>query len=201
MAYPERHGLQLQGTEMVDIGSWKVKASHTISIRLSPLHIHVDRLGRSNKILSRAAALPSRVRPVGFVLRLTSRGASTLSPCQAAFDIISCRRRRTTVSESGYSWQKVARGSSRLITSRAIVGTTWGMNLRGLAKGTATEIRRVVNFQLSGVPIFWVHYSQKSPTQRGKEHKGTSRSGTNGVSRFSPFSFFVFFLCVLCAFA
>jgi hypothetical protein len=37
--YLERHGLQLQGTEVVDIGSWKGKASHTISIRLSPLHI------------------------------------------------------------------------------------------------------------------------------------------------------------------
>jgi hypothetical protein len=41
MAYLEGHGLRLQGTEMVDIGSWKGKASHPISIRLSPLHIHV----------------------------------------------------------------------------------------------------------------------------------------------------------------
>jgi hypothetical protein len=41
MAYLERHGLRLQGTEMVDIGSWKGKVSHPISIRLSPLHIHV----------------------------------------------------------------------------------------------------------------------------------------------------------------
>ena len=41
MAYLDRHGLQLQGTEIVDIGSWKGKASHAISIRLSPLHIRV----------------------------------------------------------------------------------------------------------------------------------------------------------------
>jgi len=37
----ERHGLQLQGTEVVDIGSWKGQASHAISIRLSPLQIKV----------------------------------------------------------------------------------------------------------------------------------------------------------------
>lgn len=41
MTYLGRHGLQLQGTEVVDIGSWKKQASHPISIRLSPLHIHV----------------------------------------------------------------------------------------------------------------------------------------------------------------
>jgi hypothetical protein len=41
MAYLERHGLRLQGTEVVDIGSWQGQASHTISIRLSPLHIKV----------------------------------------------------------------------------------------------------------------------------------------------------------------
>jgi hypothetical protein len=41
MTYLERHGLQLQGTEIIDIGSWKGKASHPISIRLSPLQIHV----------------------------------------------------------------------------------------------------------------------------------------------------------------
>lgn len=41
MSFLERRGLQLQGTEVVDIGSWKGKASHPISIRLSPLHIHV----------------------------------------------------------------------------------------------------------------------------------------------------------------
>src|SRR5437016_8454748 len=39
MTYLERHGLQLAGTEVVDIGSWKGVASHAISIRLSPLHI------------------------------------------------------------------------------------------------------------------------------------------------------------------
>ncbi len=41
MAYLERHGLQLRGSEVVDIGSWKGQASHAVSIRLSPLHIHV----------------------------------------------------------------------------------------------------------------------------------------------------------------
>jgi hypothetical protein len=41
MAYLERHGLRLEGTEVVDIGSWQGRASHTISIRLSPLHIKV----------------------------------------------------------------------------------------------------------------------------------------------------------------
>jgi hypothetical protein len=40
-AYLERHGLQLLGTEVVDIGSWKGKASHAISVRLSPLHVKV----------------------------------------------------------------------------------------------------------------------------------------------------------------
>ncbi len=41
MTYLERHGLRLQGTEVVDIGSWQGQASHAISIRLSPLHIKV----------------------------------------------------------------------------------------------------------------------------------------------------------------
>jgi hypothetical protein len=41
MNYLERHGRRLQGTEVVDIGSWKGQASHAISVRLSPLHIHV----------------------------------------------------------------------------------------------------------------------------------------------------------------
>ncbi len=39
MAYLERHGLRLQGHEVVDIGSWKGQSSHAISVRLSPLHI------------------------------------------------------------------------------------------------------------------------------------------------------------------
>jgi hypothetical protein len=39
MSYLERHGLRLQGNEVVDIGTWKGRASHTISVRLSPLHI------------------------------------------------------------------------------------------------------------------------------------------------------------------
>jgi hypothetical protein len=41
MAYLDRHGIRLLGTEVVDIGSWKGQASHALSIRLSPLHIHV----------------------------------------------------------------------------------------------------------------------------------------------------------------
>lgn len=41
MAYLERHGLTLQGTERVDIGSWQGAASHPISVRLSPLQIMV----------------------------------------------------------------------------------------------------------------------------------------------------------------
>ncbi|MEW6733279.1 MAG: hypothetical protein AB1489_18265 [Acidobacteriota bacterium] len=41
MEYLKRNGLKLQGTERVDIGSWNGQASHTISIRLSPLHIKV----------------------------------------------------------------------------------------------------------------------------------------------------------------
>jgi hypothetical protein len=41
MTYLERHGLRLRGTEMVDIGTWKGRASHPIGIRLSPLHIKV----------------------------------------------------------------------------------------------------------------------------------------------------------------
>jgi hypothetical protein len=41
IAYLERHGLQLQGAAIMDIGSWKGQASHAISIRLSPLHIKV----------------------------------------------------------------------------------------------------------------------------------------------------------------
>jgi hypothetical protein len=39
MTYLERHHLTLQGNEVVDIGTWKGKRSHAISIRLSPLTI------------------------------------------------------------------------------------------------------------------------------------------------------------------
>src|ERR1700722_2097312 len=39
LSYLERHGLQLQGQEVVDIGSWQGEASHPLSIRLSPLQI------------------------------------------------------------------------------------------------------------------------------------------------------------------
>lgn len=41
MKYLEENNLELQGNEMVDIGSWKGQASHPISARLSPLHIKV----------------------------------------------------------------------------------------------------------------------------------------------------------------
>lgn len=37
----DRRGLKLQGREAVDIGSWEGRASHAISIRLSPLTIAV----------------------------------------------------------------------------------------------------------------------------------------------------------------
>jgi hypothetical protein len=39
--YLRKNNLQLQGKEIVDIGSWNGEASHPISIRLSPLHIKV----------------------------------------------------------------------------------------------------------------------------------------------------------------
>jgi hypothetical protein len=39
--YLKSRGLELKGTELVDIGSWKNQYSHKISIRLSPLHIKV----------------------------------------------------------------------------------------------------------------------------------------------------------------
>ncbi|MBX3161654.1 MAG: hypothetical protein KF773_37180 [Deltaproteobacteria bacterium] len=35
----KRHDLALRGTDVVDIGSWEGRASHAISIRLSPLTI------------------------------------------------------------------------------------------------------------------------------------------------------------------
>ena len=41
VSYLERHGLTLRGEEVVDIGSWEGRASHPISIRLSPLTIRV----------------------------------------------------------------------------------------------------------------------------------------------------------------
>lgn len=39
MSYLQNNNLQLQGNEVVDIGSWEGQASHAISIRLSPLHL------------------------------------------------------------------------------------------------------------------------------------------------------------------
>jgi hypothetical protein len=36
-----RHGLTLQGREVLDIGSWEGRASHAISVRLSPLSVRV----------------------------------------------------------------------------------------------------------------------------------------------------------------
>lgn len=41
MDFLRRHELELLGNEVVDVGSWQGKASHPISIRLSPLHIKV----------------------------------------------------------------------------------------------------------------------------------------------------------------
>jgi len=37
--YLREHNLQLQGTEVVDIGTWQGEYSHALSVRLSPLHI------------------------------------------------------------------------------------------------------------------------------------------------------------------
>jgi hypothetical protein len=39
--YLERHNLKLQGAEVVDVGSWQGRASHPISVRLSPLHVRL----------------------------------------------------------------------------------------------------------------------------------------------------------------
>ena len=39
MTYLERRGLSLRGENLVDIGSWEGRATHPISIRLSPLTI------------------------------------------------------------------------------------------------------------------------------------------------------------------
>jgi hypothetical protein len=39
LKYLERNGLQLQGLEVVDIGTWQGERSHPISVRLSPLQV------------------------------------------------------------------------------------------------------------------------------------------------------------------
>lgn len=39
LAYLQKHGLSLSGSELVEIGSWQGQHSHALSIRLSPLHI------------------------------------------------------------------------------------------------------------------------------------------------------------------
>jgi hypothetical protein len=39
LACLQRRGLELQGTEVVDVGTWNGRASHAISVRLSPLHV------------------------------------------------------------------------------------------------------------------------------------------------------------------
>jgi hypothetical protein len=39
LKYLQRYGLQLQGPEVVDIGTWRGERSHAISVRLSPLQI------------------------------------------------------------------------------------------------------------------------------------------------------------------
>ncbi len=51
MAYLERHNRVLQGTEVVDIGSWQGSGSHPISVRLSPLQITV--VGKDNMTLEK----------------------------------------------------------------------------------------------------------------------------------------------------
>ncbi len=37
--YLRRHGRELKGQEVVDIGSWQGQSSHAISVRLSPLQV------------------------------------------------------------------------------------------------------------------------------------------------------------------
>ncbi len=39
LEYLRRHGLALQGREVLDIGTWQGNASHPLSVRLSPLTI------------------------------------------------------------------------------------------------------------------------------------------------------------------
>lgn len=41
LEYLRRNHLSLQGREVVDIGSWEGRASHALSIRLSPLSVRV----------------------------------------------------------------------------------------------------------------------------------------------------------------
>src|SRR5438105_7125965 len=39
LKYLDRHGLQLRGSEVVDVGTWQGERSHAISVRLSPLQV------------------------------------------------------------------------------------------------------------------------------------------------------------------
>jgi hypothetical protein len=39
MTYLQRQGISLQGSEVVDIGTWQGERSHPISVRLSPLQL------------------------------------------------------------------------------------------------------------------------------------------------------------------
>ena len=39
MKYLQRHGLELRGSEVVDVGTWQGERSHPISVRLSPLQV------------------------------------------------------------------------------------------------------------------------------------------------------------------
>jgi hypothetical protein len=48
-AYLERNSLILAGSEVVDIGTWQGRASHPISVRLSPLHVRLA--GESKRTL------------------------------------------------------------------------------------------------------------------------------------------------------
>lgn len=41
MKYLKKHHLELEGKELVDIGTWGNISSHKLSVRLSPLHIKV----------------------------------------------------------------------------------------------------------------------------------------------------------------
>src|SRR5262249_11192732 len=39
LAYLQRHGLELRGSEVVDVGTWNGAASHPLSVCLSPLQV------------------------------------------------------------------------------------------------------------------------------------------------------------------
>ena len=61
LAFLERHDLKLDGSEVVDIGSWQGRISHPISVRLSPCTsgLQATRRGRWSNFGRRRSAWPS----------------------------------------------------------------------------------------------------------------------------------------------